>query len=73
MSHVSCLPVNRSSLPVPYWEMCSACVLDSFSMAAVMAVMPPGLRIDSVEKLVWAPVPFQSPLTGLGVNVHTMP
>jgi len=42
-------------------------------MAAVMAVMPPGLRIDSVEKLVWAPVPFQSPLTGLGVNVHTMP
>lgn len=27
---------------------------------------PPGLRIFSVEKLVWHPEPFQSPGTGLG-------
>lgn len=37
MSQVSCLPVSRSSLPVPYWEMCSAWVLLSFSMASLMA------------------------------------
>jgi hypothetical protein len=35
-SHVSCLPVRRCSLPVPYWLMCSAWVLDSFSIAAMM-------------------------------------
>ena len=30
-------------------------------MAASMAFMPPGFLIGSVEKLVWAPAPFQSP------------
>ena len=40
--------------------MCSACVFDSFSMAALMAVMPPSTRIDSVEKLVCAPVPART-------------
>jgi hypothetical protein len=37
MSHVSCFPVSRCSLPVPYCAMCSACVLDSFTMASSMA------------------------------------
>ena len=50
-------PKRHCAAPVPYCEMCSACVLDSFSMAARMAVMPPSTRIDSVEKLVCAPVP----------------
>lgn len=45
--------------PVPYWEMCSAWVLLSFSMASMMCFMPPGFRMDSVEKLVCAPVPVQ--------------
>ena len=31
------------------------------SIAASMAFMPPGFLIGSVEKLVWAPAPFQSP------------
>ena len=30
-------------------------------MAASMAFMPPGFLMGSVEKLVWAPAPFQSP------------
>lgn len=57
ISQVSCLPVRRSSLPVPYWVMCSAWVRDSFWMASSMAFMPPGWRMLSVEKLVWAPAP----------------
>ena len=55
--YVVTLPVRRSSLPVPYCAMCSAWVLDSFSMASSMATMPPGTRMALVEKLVWAPVP----------------
>jgi len=43
--------------------MCSACVLDSFSIAAMMAVMPPSTRMDSVEKLVCAPVPGAAAVT----------
>ncbi len=42
---------------MPYWLMCSAWVLLSFSMASMMCFMPPGFLMDSVEKLVWAPVP----------------
>ena len=57
----SCFPVRRCSLPVPYWLMCSAWVLDRRSIAARMAFMPPSLRMDSVEKLVCAPVPADSP------------
>ena len=50
----------RGCAPDPYCEMCSACVFDSFSMAALMAVMPPSTRMDSVEKLVCAPVPART-------------
>jgi len=57
MSHVSCLPVSRSSLPVPYWLMCSGCVLERRSMAASMAAIPPSFLMLSVEKLVCAPAP----------------
>ena len=46
---------------MPYWLICSGWVLLSLSMASMMCFMPPGFLMDSVEKLVWAPVPVRSP------------
>ena len=60
------LSESKVMIPVPYWLMCSAWVLLSFSMASMMCFIPPGFLIDSVEKLVCAPVPadteFQDPV-----------
>ena len=44
-------------MSVYYFPLFISCL----SMAASMAFMPPGFLIGSVEKLVWAPAPFQSP------------
>ena len=68
ISHVSCLPVSRSSLPVPYWLMCSGCVLERRSMAASMAAIPPSFLMLSVEKLVCAPAPEHQSTTLQTVN-----
>ena len=51
--------LRRKDAPVPYWLMCSGWVLLSLSMASMMCFMPPGFLMDSVEKLVWAPVPAE--------------
>ena len=39
----------------------------------MMASQPPSARMALVEKLVWAPAPFQSPKTGLGSSVAKTP
>ena len=44
-----------------YALMCLMWCLESLSMAFSMSVKPPASRMDLVEKLVWAPAPFQSP------------
>ena len=49
------------------------CRFLSFSMAPSICSMPPFFLIASVEKLQWAPAPFQSPAMGLGSNVTTTP
>mmetsp|Transcript_7557 Transcript_7557/g.21673 ORF Transcript_7557/g.21673 Transcript_7557/m.21673 type:complete len:238 (+) Transcript_7557:55-768(+) len=73
MSQVSWSPVSLCSFPRPYWVICFSWVLESLSTASLMALTPPSFLMLLVEKLVWAPVPFQSPLTGFGSKVHTMP
>ncbi len=39
----------------------------------MMASQPPSSRMALVEKLVWAPAPFQSPMTGFGSKVANTP
>ena len=39
----------------------------------MMASQPPSSRMALVEKLVWAPAPFQSPMIGLGSRVANTP
>ena len=39
----------------------------------MMASQPPSSRMALVEKLVWAPAPFQSPRIGLGSSVANTP
>ena len=51
-------------------------LVDRFPIAshpAMMASQPPSSRIALVEKLVWAPAPFQSPRIGLGSRVANTP
>lgn len=74
---VSWRPVSRRSLSRPcfgsYARMCFAWHLDSRSMATLMAASPVlGVRVASVETLVWAPAPFQSPTIGFGSSVATI-
>jgi len=55
--------------------MCSLCLAANFGMAtSMMYYNPPSALVELVEKLVWHPDPFQSPLSiGFGSSSMETP